>query len=284
MLSKFLENTVSLPRDRVVEQKVRSSCTGLFLFATVLFLLSGCVSPPYGQKGSVFLETGEQSGTAGSPVLRVEKDTMDTERGPYGVTTVVLRTDAVVLPVMDGTEVPDTALLVMTTPWEKSESLERVPVGVFAVDGTVLSPPVPPYWALHFDGPLTTVDFLPQDGLIPEGLVAGGFFPLVLEGRSVASRFPGGSIRAARVALAVACKHGGGYTVAIVTTEGSGLLRQGPTTIEFAEWLQREGYNRALNLDGGRSAAVVLPDGGVLPRGVVFRRPGPVGIAIFVVP
>jgi exopolysaccharide biosynthesis protein len=76
----------------------------------------------------------------------------------------------------------------------------------------------------------------------------------------------------------------GDPTVAVITVEGDRLFRPGVTTEELATYLGHRGFDTAINLDGGRSAFVELPDGSVLPRRIPFRRIGPVGLVFSVVP
>lgn len=202
-------------------------------------------------------------------------------------------------------------ITVGATPWARRGLGNRVPVGVVERDGERISPPQPPYWAVVFDDAsvraprLTEQNALrrnetrkvaPEPGAVEPGaveattaeptdearshrVVVGGFYPLVLEGNAVADRFPGRGIRSARVVIA----RRNDDRVVIITVSGTRPGRRGVTTVELADYIASLGYRWALNLDGGRSAYVALPDGTVLPRRVLFRRPGPTRL-VFMVP
>lgn len=124
----------------------------------------------------------------------------------------------------------------------------------------------------------------PSDTVVDTGGATtrvGAFYPLILSGRAVADAYPGRTIRAARVVIAVRRTDS---TVAVITVEGDRLFRPGVTTEELAGYLRQRGFDSAINLDGGRSAFVQLPDGTVLPRRIPFRRIGPVQLVCSVVP
>lgn len=204
-------------------------------------------------------------------------------------------------------------LSVGTTPWRRSLTGRR-PVGVVIESGRVLSAPVPPYWAvvlssqgtwqmaaqrelqpsLHQREPLQRAgagegNDLPRatGAAVPEeiALGVGGFYPLIAAGRVVADAYPGGSIRAPRVAIG---GRGGDDPRLVIVATGTGTstgcgvasdgeeARHGLTTAELARVLQRYELEWALNLDGGRSAHLRFPDGSLRPRGVWLRRRGPV--------
>ncbi|MFW5694437.1 MAG: phosphodiester glycosidase family protein [Alkalispirochaeta sp.] len=187
----------------------------------------------------------------------------------------------------------DGAFYLGTTPWRRSLT-GRQPVGVVMSSGTVQAVPVPSYWAvvLRNDGGWEIVpqraivtnsgdvqdgEIVLQPGRAPSvtpndvHLAVGGFYPLVVEGRAVARQFPGGDIRAPRVAI------GGTDRRLVVVTAGVGA-GGGLTTEELAQELLRFDLDWALNLDGGRSAYLRLPGGEVYPRGIWFRRRGPVAL------
>jgi hypothetical protein len=166
------------------------------------------------------------------------------------------------------------------TPWQwgrpqrdaaRDQSMTRarrqIPVGVVSYGDDLRAPVAARYWALTL-APDGTWQAVPQTALAAGAhrayrMSVGAFFPLVADGAAVADRFPGGSIRAARVAV--------GYSAAleelvVITASGSGLGRRpgrrGLTTAEFAavltDELARYRITWALNVDGGRSAYVAL--------------------------
>lgn len=162
--------------------------------------------------------------------------------------------------------------------------------------GDVQSRPVAPYWAVvlrengrwemvrqseiasRLNPDPTREAPLPGD----IHLAVGGFYPLIAEGRAVARAFPGGSIRAPRLAIGgtdgTPGTEGDDPRLVIVTSgigAGGGL-----TTEELARVLLPYELDWALNLDGGRSAYLRVPGGQVHPRGVWFRRRGPVMLRV----
>lgn len=194
------------------------------------------------------------------------------------------------------------AVTVGVTPWQwgrpqsdaaRDQSMSRarrqIPVGIVSYGDDLRAPVAARYWALTL-APDGTWQAVPQTALVAGAhrayrMSVGAFFPLVADGAAVADRFPGGSIRAARVAV--------GYSAAleelvVITASGSGLGRRpgrrGLTTAEFAavltDKLSRYRITWALNVDGGRSAYVALGalpvESRTLPAGPVLRRPGPV--------
>lgn len=213
------------------------------------------------------------------------------------------------------------AVTVGVTPWQwgrphrdtaHDESMSRgrrqIPVGIVSYGDDLRAPVAARYWALTL-APDGTWEAVPQTALTAGAhrayrMSVGAFFPLVTDGAAVADRFPGGSIRAARVAV--------GYSAAleelvVITASGSGVGRRpgrrGLTTAEFAAVLTNElsryRITWALNVDGGRSAYVAfaappearlaaqtdaradapprMPLGPrTIPAGPVLRRPGPV--------
>jgi hypothetical protein len=194
------------------------------------------------------------------------------------------------------------AMSVGATPWRWDQGPAsytpnnhgKVPVGVVVIDGEVISPATGEYWALSFfDNDPGTLKIMPQrsartrdspggdskEASLDSLSIAGGFYPLVLEGSPVAETYPGSSIRAARVVVA-ADQHG---DVAIIAVEGNRLGKPGVTTVELSLWLTRQGYTWALNLDGGRSAYVSMPGGVELPPRVPFRRRGPIQVVFSMV-
>ena len=163
-------------------------------------------------------------------------------------------------------------LRVGVTPWRRSIT-GPVPVGIVANGETVFAPPQPPYWALVVPpvGPWSMVAQAEVGGG-SEALVLGGFYPLVQNGRSVARRYPGTSIRAARVSVG-----GRGEQLWFVTASGR---PEGLTTEELAAVWLRLGAEWALNLDGGRSAYLAVPEFGLLPRRPHARRRGPIVLTL----
>jgi hypothetical protein len=287
-----------------VRRRKGSSFRAAAIFLTSAIFLGGCVSVPYDPGRSEPVRSVEHR-EAVSPVVSMESERLQTAAGSFGVTTVKLDPGSRAVLATGWIDLPEEAVVVMTTPWRRATAVEaaetdgvwgrRIPVGIVRDGNRELNPAEPPYWALRFSGTVAGAEAVPQTeeagsgrgragtgraGPSRDDLVLGGFYPLVLEGVSVASRFPGGSIRAGRVVFAVDPTG----TPTVITVEGSGLFRRGPTTEELAEWLVVQGYQWALNLDGGRSSAVVLPDGTLLPEGITFRRAGPVGVAVFVIP
>jgi len=87
----------------------------------------------------------------------------------------------------------------------------------------------------------------------PARWAAGGFLPIVEEGKNVGIH----DERHARLAAGTARE---GTLLYFLLIEGEALGQQGATSRETAQVMLRLGVQEALNLDGGRSATLLLRD------------------------
>jgi len=298
--------------------------------AIPLLIFTGCVSPPTDFDARAGVDSqdpqdpSEPFDTARTPVVSVTPDLIRGGLHRYRLHTITIDPASTVRVAPEAIR-PAASLILSPTPWRweppsgKAGTVRRrIPAGHVEIDDREVSPPVAPYWGIAFPtGTIGTIELYRQGERSPGGdenrasgetavdsrapggtpvdsrvstVRVGGFFPLVRSGRVVADAFPGGSLRAARVAIAIrrndagVAGSGNDTTVAVITVEGDRLFRPGVTTIELAAYLREQGFDTAINLDGGRSAFVQLPDGSVLPRRIPFRRIGPVGLVVSVVP
>jgi hypothetical protein len=164
-------------------------------------------------------------------------------------------------------------------------TIKQEPVGIVTQNDQVIAGPEPPYWAIG-GASETDLQIFPQEK-VPLDLqwAVGGFYPLLLDGHTVADRFPGRSIRAARVAIAWRqTEDQNPKDVMIVVSTGSMPWYRGMTTGELAELLLEAGMRNALNLDGGRASAVYIDSGAGhqrRPRNIFATPPGPVMLQVY---
>ncbi len=165
-----------------------------------------------------------------------------------------------------------------TGPIEPTGPVE--PVGLVIREGATLAPAEPRYWGVG-GGDDRSLRMFSQTAP-PPGLHWGvsGFFPLLQDGHNVAGTFPGATLRAARVAIAWGDSPAEG--VLVIATSGSVPWRRGLTTEELARLLLSLGATNALNLDGGRAAAILSSKARRLPRHPVPTAAGPVLLQLLV--